>query len=206
MSPTDVAMLATSTAVLAATPSISVLAVSARSASLGFHHGVFTTFGILAGDIFFILLALFGLRLLAEVMGSHTYLIGYVAGIYLLVLGTRLWASANAGSRHEVTHTSLLSSFWTGLLITLADQKAVLFYLGFFPAFVDLKRIGAGDIAIVLGITIVAVGGVKLAYAFAAERAAVIFGSAAGNILNKIAAAIMIAVGVYLLWNTYDSH
>ena len=45
--------------------SISVLAVTARSASSGFVHGVFTTIWIVAGDIIFILLTIFSLSVLA---------------------------------------------------------------------------------------------------------------------------------------------
>ena len=32
-----------------------------------------------------------------------------------------------------------------GLLVTLADQKAILFYLGFLPAFMDLDAITPAD-------------------------------------------------------------
>jgi threonine/homoserine/homoserine lactone efflux protein len=38
--------------ILAIIPSVSVLAVSARSAASGLIHGVFTTIGIVVGDIF----------------------------------------------------------------------------------------------------------------------------------------------------------
>ena len=41
--------------VLAFIPSVSVLAVSTRSATSGFIHGVFTTLGIVVGDIIFII-------------------------------------------------------------------------------------------------------------------------------------------------------
>ena len=51
--------------VLAIIPSISVLAVSARAAAFGFTHGMFTALGIVAGDIIFILIAVYGLALLA---------------------------------------------------------------------------------------------------------------------------------------------
>ncbi|HRQ05881.1 MAG TPA: LysE family transporter, partial [Nitrosomonas halophila] len=55
--------------VLAAVPSVSVLAVSAKSASFGFVHGACTVAGIVLGDIFFILFVVFGLALLVEAMG-----------------------------------------------------------------------------------------------------------------------------------------
>ena len=48
-------------ALLAAVPSLSVVAVVARAASFGFIHGAFTAFGVVVGDIILILLAIFGL-------------------------------------------------------------------------------------------------------------------------------------------------
>lgn len=50
--------------VLAALPSLSVLAVVTRSASRGLWHGVCVALGIVLGDSLFILLALGGLALL----------------------------------------------------------------------------------------------------------------------------------------------
>lgn len=200
----NIAVLFGSMIALAAAPSVSVLTVSARSASLGFRHGVFTTLGILAADILFILLALFGLTLLAKLMGNTFYVIGYIGGAYLILLGVGLWVADRETPRREPAGAaSLLSSFWAGLLITLADQKAVLFYLGFFPAFVDLSQIGAADFAIILALTVFAVGGVKLVYAYLAERAGIIFGATAGRALNRTAAAIMIIVGLYLVCITH---
>lgn len=70
-------------AVLAAVPSVSVLAVSARAAAFGFIHGAFTAMGIVAGDIVFILLAIFGLALLVEALGGMFFLIKYVGGVKL---------------------------------------------------------------------------------------------------------------------------
>ena len=66
--------------VLAFIPSVSVLVVSARSAANGFTHGVFTTIGIVTGDIIFIILAIYGLSVLAEFMGSRFSLIKYPGG------------------------------------------------------------------------------------------------------------------------------
>ena len=54
---------------LAIIPSVSVLAVTARSAAFGFTHGVLTALGIVVADILFILVAVYGLALVAELMG-----------------------------------------------------------------------------------------------------------------------------------------
>lgn len=187
--------------VLAAIPSISVFAVSARSASSGFIHGAFTTMGIVVGDIVFILVAIFGLSLLAEKMGDLFVLIKYLGGAYLIWLGIMLWRSKSKATEIETRiESSLLSSFLTGLFITLGDQKAILFYLGFLPAFIDLSAVSYFDTLIIIVVATVAVGGVKLGYAFMAGGANVfIKNTRAIKGMNITAAGVMVAVGVFLI-------
>ncbi len=187
--------------VLASIPSVSGLAVSARSAAYGFIHGVFTTIGVVVGDIIFILLAILGLSVLAETLGSLFMLVKHLGGAYLIWLGMALWRSKPRVVETETfVKSSLLSSFLTGLLITLGDLKAILFYLGFFPAFLDLSEISYLDTGMIIVIAIVAVGGPKLAYAYMADRAGLIFKSARANKgINIAAGSIMIGVGVLLV-------
>ena len=190
--------------VLAMVPSVSVLAVTARAAAFGFSHGLFTAFGIVVADILFILVAVYGLALIAEMMGDQFRLIQYIGAIYLIWLGISLWrADAKARSSDSIRQSSWSSSFLTGLLITLGDQKAILFYLGFFPAFIDLSAMTPTDTLIIVLIAILAVGGGKLVYAFLADRASLMFkDSRALHGINILAACIMIAVGIALLLQT----
>ena len=144
--------------VLAFIPGVSVLAVSARSAAYGFTHGVFTTIGIIVGDIIFITIAIYGLSVLAELMGSRFVLVKYLGGAYLMWLGVALWREKPKAEEVEGNiESSLLSSFLTGLFITLADQKAILFYFGFFPAFFDLSTFSFFDTSIIIVIATVAI-------------------------------------------------
>ncbi|MFB2895878.1 LysE family translocator [Aerosakkonemataceae cyanobacterium BLCC-F50] len=189
--------------VLAAIPSVSVLAVSTRSATSGLIHGVFTTLGIVLGDIIFIIIAILGLSFLAETMGSFFVLIKYLGGLYLILLGIALFKSKAKNMKTEkVVKSSLLSSFLTGLFITLGDQKATLFYLGFFPAFVDLSKVSWFDTGVIIAIATLAVGGVKLSYAFMANKARLLISSKITKVLNIIAGCVMIAVGVFLIIKT----
>lgn len=182
-------------------PGVSVLAVSARSAAFGFAHGIFTSLGIVVGDIVFILVAIYGLSVLADLMGNHFVLIKYLGGAYLIWLGIVIWRSkSKAEGVEENSESSLLSSFMTGLLVTLGDQKAILFYLGFFPAFVDLSKMSFFDTGIIVAIAIIAVGGPKLVYAFMADRASLIFKSSrVTRFINIAAGSVMIAVGVFVM-------
>ena len=190
--------------VLAIVPSVSVMAVTARAAAFGFTHGLFTTLGIVFADILFILIAVYGLALIAEMMGDQFRLIQYIGAIYLIWLGISLWrADAKAQTSDSLSQSSWSSSFLTGFLITLGDQKAILFYLGFFPAFIDLSEMTAVDTLIIVLIAILSVGGAKLVYAFLADRASLMFkNSRALHGINILAACIMIAVGIALLLKT----
>ncbi len=190
--------------VLAIVPSVSVLAVTARAAAFGFTHGMFTALGIVVADILFILIAVYGLALIAEMMGDQFRLIQYIGAAYLIWLGISLWRTeVKARASDSLQQSSWSSSFLTGLLITLGDQKAILFYLGFFPAFIDLSTMTPADTLIIVLIAILGVGGAKLVYAFLADRASVMFkDSRALRSINILAACIMIAVGIALLLKT----
>ena len=183
-------------------PSVSTLAVVARSAAFGFTHGLFTSLGIVVGDIIFILIAIYGLSILADLMGDHFYLIQYLGGTYLIWLGILLWRTKTKTDTPEAGNSaSIASSFMTGLLITLGDQKAILFYLGFFPAFIHLTTFTVADTGIILLVTLVGVGTPKLVYAFMANKASrMLKDTRATHALNMFAGVVMIGVGVYLFF------
>ncbi|MAT65427.1 MAG: hypothetical protein CMN57_07255 [Gammaproteobacteria bacterium] len=200
VSASDLAALFAAMAILAAVPSVSVAAVSTRAVSAGFVQGAMTAMGVVAGDLVFILLALFGLALLVGAMGEMFFLIRYLAAGYLLWLGLSLWRSTARGSvSGAADDASSWSSFMTGLMITLGDQKAVLFYLGFLPAFIELDSLTPLDVAAIALVTVLAVGGVKLGYAFAAGRAGRWLNGRASALLNRIAAGVMLAAASMLL-------
>jgi threonine/homoserine/homoserine lactone efflux protein len=182
-------------------PGISVLAVCARSAAFGLVHGIVTILGIVAGDIVFILIAIYGLSVLAGMMGNHFYLIKYLGGAYLVWIGIVLWRSKfSIAEIGKDSGTTLPSSFMTGLLITLGDQKAILFYLGFLPAFVDMPTISVLDTGVILLTAIVAVGGAKLFYAFMAHRVSQLLKNIrAVKAVNIAAGSVMIGAGAWLL-------
>jgi len=189
-----------------------VLAVTARAVALGLRHGVAATLGIVAGDLVFIIVAVLGLSVLVEVAGAYLVVLSYAGGVYLIWLGIRLWRSAPVMSAPGAAApaaepTPLFSSLMAGLLLTLGDQKAILFYFVFFPAFADLDRLTPLDTGLILLVAAVAVGAAKLAYALAAIRAVIFIGGTAGHavaiFLNRLAALILMVVGGFLILRNY---
>lgn len=162
---------------LAAMPSSSVLLVVTRSATLNLRNGLAASVGVVAGDLVFMTFAILGMSALAEQLGSFFIIVNYCAAAYLIWFGISLLRSkrATAGEPNAevpVAQGGLVASFMAGLLLTMGDIKAILFYASLLPAFVDLTRLTALDIALVSAITIIAVGGVKALYAvFAGQMA-----------------------------------
>lgn len=202
MSITDSLSLFVAMLVLASLPSASVLLICANASSDGFAQGAYTALGVLLGDLLFVLLALLGLTLLANTLGTAFVLIHLCGACYLLWLGFHLWRKSRAQLAPTTTQ-SLAASCLTGLAITLGDSKAILFYLGFLPVFVDLSRLDASDASLILAITVLAVGGVKLAYAWLATRVSLNFGAKLGNRLQKITAALISGTAIWLLLRSY---
>lgn len=157
---------------LAATPSTSVALVLARSAASGVAAGAAIAVGIVLGDLLFVCLALLGMSALAESLSGAFYWVRLACGGYLIYLGWCCWRAAPQFANRPVAATpgGLWRDTLTGLLITLADVKAIVFYASLFPAFVDLSRMTVQGLSVVMVITIVAVGGTKLAYAYGAHR------------------------------------
>ncbi|MGB0582164.1 MAG: LysE family translocator [Limisphaerales bacterium] len=156
---------------LAAIPSASVALVVTRGAAFGVRSGAAVAAGIVLGDLVFVAFAIFGLHAIAEAMGSFFAVVRYAGGAYLIWMGVGLIRSRGKDSPRpdHPGRSTLLASFLSGFALTLGDVKAILFYASLFPAFVHVTSLGLGDAAAVVLITITAVGGVKLAYAFAAR-------------------------------------
>ena len=216
--------------VLAIIPSPSVCAVVARSISSGFIYGLIMVMGIIIGDFIFIILAIYGLSAIAETIDSVFILVKYLGSTYLIWLGINLLlpkrqirqidspirntpqdisnfslilTKSNSIGVEKIQKTSWLSTFLSGLFITLGDQKAIFFYLSFFPAFLDLKSVSILDTIIVMAIATITIGGAKLSYAYMADRArSFLTSSKIKKRINAIAGSVMISTGVFLIVKT----
>jgi threonine/homoserine/homoserine lactone efflux protein len=197
---TSLAALFMAMMLLAAMPSLSVLLVTSKAATSGLRHGACVAAGVVVGDVIFILLAVFGLALVVNVFAGAWLVVKVAAAAYLVWLALGLLrSSVRPDAFSEPPDTSLQGSFMAGLLLTLADQKAIIFYLAFLPVFIDLAALSWVDVAALGMITMIAVGGVKLAYAYAATRAGMLVLPAVGRKLNIVAACALMVTAVVLL-------
>lgn len=183
--------------IVALVPGPAVFAVIARTFSSGFSRGLMMIIGITLGDFIFILLALFGLSIISEIMGTTFLIIKYASAAYLIWLGVNLIKSkATAEDIKASKESSLVTNLATGLMINLGNPKAIVFYIGLFPAFIDVNQVAAVDVLAIMGVATLAFGSVNICYALLALRAKKMLKSPnASSLINKTAGTIMVSTG-----------
>ncbi|WP_372384220.1 LysE family translocator [Vibrio sp. BS-M-Sm-2] len=188
----------------AAIPGPSVLAVLSRSLSYGWKQGLLVVLGVIIAGYIFIFLALSGLSALASAMGEFATVIKYVGVTYLFWLAYTTWTSdVSESSSTSSEKGTKASSVIIGLLMTISNPKAILFYMGFFPAFIDLKTFTTTDVMMILVISTVAVGGVLSLYACTASKARFVFqGRSAKTLLNRLSGGFLATCGTLLATKT----
>lgn len=177
--------LAVGLGALAALPSASVLLVVARSAAAGPRHGLAAAAGIALADLGFVLAATLGLGVVATQLGGAFAVVKYLAAAGLIGFGVALLAGAGRGrgaadqpgppgsakaARPARSRGRLAGSFAAGLALTLGDVKALVVYASLLPSVLNPARLTPGEVGAIACITVLAVGGVKAAYALLGAR------------------------------------
>ncbi len=187
--------------VFGAIPGPGVMATIARALASGFKPAAFLVFGVVLGDLSYLMLAIYGLSAVADSVGHLFVWVKIAGGLYLFVLAINLWRYQPERVALESNRDdSLTGNFMTGLLITLSNPKVIVFYLGFLPTFIDLRAITFSDMLIIIALVICCLLIVMLAYAYAAEQARQLLNSHAARArLNRCAAAVMGLASLSLL-------
>jgi threonine/homoserine/homoserine lactone efflux protein len=185
--------------VLAASPGPGVFATTARAMASGFRPALAVIWGIVLGDIIFLLFAAFGLSMVARVLGNLFFMVKVCGGAYLVWLGIKIWLQKPelVQIHQNSTARSNWGNFVSGLVITLSNPKVILFYCGFLPTFLDLSALTIIDLALVAAIITLVLSGVLTTYAYLASRARKLFSNErAVKRLNRAAGGVMVAAGV----------
>ncbi len=185
---------------LALTPTLSSITVAMRSASFGRPHGAAAAIGVACGDVAYVLIAVLGLAAVANEARGFLELLKFVGAGYLAFLSFQLWhADPSPRSPQDGARAGITSSFFAGFLLTLSDYKAIVFYLVFLPAFIDLEEVSPPDAVVVVAITAIAVGLAKMVYAVTAERVSARLAPSSQLILKRLAAGVLVIVAASLL-------
>jgi threonine/homoserine/homoserine lactone efflux protein len=185
--------------ILAASPGPGVFATVARALASGLAPALAVIGGIVLGDIVYLSFAIFGLAAVAHLLGDLFVIVKIAGGAYLIWVGYGIWrSSASAVSlAGDGSGQARLGNFLTGLLITLANPKVILFYIGLLPTFLDLASLTPVDIATATFIVATVLTTVLVGYAVLAVRARRLFTNGrALRSLNRSAGGVMMLAGI----------
>ncbi|HVH43702.1 MAG TPA: LysE family translocator [Labilithrix sp.] len=125
-------------------------------------------FGMVFGNVAWLLAAIFGLSALALRFVVAFIVVKWLGVAYLLVLAWKLWTSAPAAEEARApSHRGLVA----GTLLTLGNPKAVLFFGAVLPHAFDMTSLSISRIALMIALGLGIDLGVQLAYVAAAARA-----------------------------------
>ncbi|MCY7318272.1 MAG: LysE family transporter [Ramlibacter sp.] len=175
------------------------LALITSTGKGGIAGGLAATFGIIAGDQVLMWLAVAGVAALLTAYPAAFHAVQWLGAGYLAWLGLRmLLAKAGDG---PVLNIQPRHYFRQAALITLLNPKAIVFYMAFFPLFVDPARhqglLTFGVMAATIAVLTFAYGlvAVLLTHHLAERmRSHPVF----GRVLQKLAGVCLLAFGAKL--------
>ncbi|KAF1050171.1 LysE family translocator [Xylophilus sp.] len=179
------------------------LALITSTGKGGIRAGLAATFGIIAGDQVLLWCAVAGLAALLAAYPAAFHAVQWLGAAYLAWLGCRMLA-AKPG-QGPVLNIRPRHYFRQAALITLLNPKAIVFYMAFFPLFVDPARhpgaatFGAMALTIAALTFLYGLAAVLLTHVLAARLRA---NPWIGRALEKIAGLCLVGFGLRLALST----
>jgi threonine/homoserine/homoserine lactone efflux protein len=195
----ELALYALAMVVLTLTPGPVWVATIARALSGGFSRAWPLSLGVALGDVMWSVLAVLGVGWVAASFAGAMEVLRYLAIAVFVLLGLAVLRNADAPVERDnrLTRPGIWAGFVAGLLVILANPKAILFYMGFLPGFFDLSSLRALDVVVIAGVSFAVpmAGNLTLALLVGHVRARLTSPLVVRR-LNIVAGLLLIAVGV----------
>jgi threonine/homoserine/homoserine lactone efflux protein len=188
---------------LVITPGQDTFFILGRSLSGGRSSGIAAALGISAGSVIHTFAAALGLSALLATSPYAFMAVKFAGAAYLLYVGMRALLSRASGlpGGNAGGDDGRWAAFRSGVLSNLLNPKVALFFLALMPQFIDGASTAKVTAFLALGLSFVALGVVwcvVLAIGAAKLRAAFLRRPSMAGVLNKIAGAMFIALGLKL--------
>lgn len=185
------------------TPGIDTIFILNKSIAQGKKAGIYSTLGLNTGVLGHTIFAALGLSLIIAKSVIAFSIIKYLGAAYLIYLGIAKLLSKesllNIDAEADAVQSSNKQNFVSGFFTNILNPKVALFFLAFFPQFIDPKLINDPLPFIVLGLTCAVIGSLWffLLTTFAAYFS-VYFkeNPAAGTWLNKLTGVAFVLMGI----------
>jgi threonine/homoserine/homoserine lactone efflux protein len=189
---------------LVITPGQDTFFILGRSLSGGRAAGVAAALGISAGSVLHTFAAALGLSALLATSQYAFMAVKFAGAAYLIFIGVRALVTRSKGLPGEGAGAGAdghWSAFRQGIVSNLLNPKVALFFLALMPQFIDSASSQKVVAFLALGLSFVTLGVVwcvVLAIAAAKLRGVFLRRPSMANVLNKIAGAMFIALGLRL--------
>lgn len=143
------------------TPGIDTIFVLNKSIGQGKKAGVYSTLGINTGILVHTLFAALGLSLIVAKSATAFSVIKYIGAAYLICIGISSLLSKKGVVKTVAADQKMNTgrqNFVSGLITNTLNPKVALFFLAFFPQFINPTQLESALPFIVLGITFAMIG------------------------------------------------
>ena len=194
------------------TPGTDSMYIITRSVSQGQAAGVYSVLGITTGALVHTLFAALGLSVLLANSPTAFMLVKYIGAAYLCYLGFKMLTSKNSNSianhlskDQNVTNQKAVDGwkiYQQGVLTNVFNPKVALFFLAFFPQFIDASYNYGMLSFLMLGLTFATTGFIWcLCLAMLAARFSTRLreNPSLETILNRISGVVFVSLGIKLL-------
>ncbi|HEY4541060.1 MAG TPA: leucine efflux protein LeuE [Noviherbaspirillum sp.] len=191
---TDLWQLIAATMVFLMLPGPGTFCILTCAAQKGLRGGFAALAGLMLGDAALMFMAAIGVAALLQAHPLLFSAVQYLGAAYLAWMGWKL-LTARAGEGRQVVPFSQAADFRRGFLVTLINPKAIVFYMAFFPLFIDPATHQGAP-------TFLALGSVIMSCTLFYGSLLVLAGNAAARRLvrnRRIAAFASRAAGVFLI-------
>ena len=113
---------------------ISLLCIQ-RSVADGRLHGIISGIGVASADSFYAAISFLGLTIITGLILSQQYLFRFLAGIVLIMIGTRVFLSVPPGTSTPPGHETFLKDYLSMAAIAIANPLTLLFFMVIVPGF-----------------------------------------------------------------------
>ena len=195
----DYAAFVAAIIIFLAIPGPGNLALITSTSKGGVRGGIAATLGVIAGDQVLMWMAVAGVAALLTAWPPAFRAVQWLGAIYLAWLGAKMLLAKPGDA--PVLNIQPRHYFRQALLITLLNPKAIVFYMAFFPLFVDPLRhqgvVTFGAMALTIALLTLAYGLIVVALThFLAERMRA--NPIVSSVLQKLAGVFLIGFGIKL--------
>ncbi len=190
--------------IAAVIPGPGITAIVARALGSGFRETFFMGLGLVIGDITYLTAVILGLAFVAQAFAEIFIVIKIGGALYLAYIAWKLWTSGLLPQDIAARKASgALSAFASGLLVTLANPKTMLFYIALVPTLIDIRSIGLSEYGVLLVVTAVVLLIVLVPYMLLAARArSMLRRPKSLQMLNRVAAGILASTAAFIATRT----